>query len=143
KPICLAASGKKAVVVLPGFPTSAIFTFHEFVAPVIRALAGREEDRASATRARVPFRVSSESGRTEYVLARLVSDERGAPVAYPIGKGSGSVTTWSQADGYFVIPRQVEMIDEGEEVTVLSIGGRPPRAVDLVIIGSHCIGLDV
>ena len=31
KPICLAASRGKAVVVLPGFPTSAIFTFHEFV----------------------------------------------------------------------------------------------------------------
>ena len=30
----------KPVVVLPGFPTSAIFTFHEFVAPVIRRLAG-------------------------------------------------------------------------------------------------------
>ncbi len=41
KPICLAATGGRAVVVLPGFPTSAIFTFHEFVAPVIRLLAGR------------------------------------------------------------------------------------------------------
>ena len=34
-----------AVVVLPGFPTSAIFTFHEFVAPVIRMLAGRHPSR--------------------------------------------------------------------------------------------------
>ena len=34
KPICLAASGRKPVVILPGFPTSAVFTFHEFVAPV-------------------------------------------------------------------------------------------------------------
>ena len=40
KPICLAASGHIPVVVLPGFPTSAVFTFHEFVAPVIRELAG-------------------------------------------------------------------------------------------------------
>ncbi|HKP65735.1 MAG TPA: molybdopterin-binding protein, partial [Casimicrobiaceae bacterium] len=31
KPICLAATGRRPVVVLPGFPTSAIFTFHEFV----------------------------------------------------------------------------------------------------------------
>ncbi|MCP3694047.1 MAG: molybdopterin biosynthesis protein, partial [Planctomycetaceae bacterium] len=34
KPICLAASQRKPVVILPGFPTSAIFTFHEFVVPV-------------------------------------------------------------------------------------------------------------
>ncbi len=35
KPICLAATRGRPVVVLPGFPTSAIFTFHEFVAPVL------------------------------------------------------------------------------------------------------------
>ena len=44
KPICLASTGGKPVVVLPGFPTSAIFTFHEFVAPVLSALAGRTHD---------------------------------------------------------------------------------------------------
>ena len=36
----------KPVVVLPGFPTSAIFTFHEFVAPVIRAFAGLPPEEA-------------------------------------------------------------------------------------------------
>src|SRR5207302_3138420 len=41
KPLCLAAVRKASiipVVILPGFPTSAIFTFHEFAAPVIRLL---------------------------------------------------------------------------------------------------------
>src|SRR5262249_17833812 len=36
KPLCLAIIGDKPLVVLPGFPTSAIFTFHSFVAPLIR-----------------------------------------------------------------------------------------------------------
>ena len=40
KPLCLAVADGKPIVVLPGFPTSAIFTFHAFVAPVIRAKAG-------------------------------------------------------------------------------------------------------
>ena len=40
KPLCLAVIGDKPLIVLPGFPTSAIFTFHAFVAPVIRARAG-------------------------------------------------------------------------------------------------------
>jgi putative molybdopterin biosynthesis protein len=74
---------------------------------------------------------------------RLTEDDAGDRVAYPIGKGSGSVTTWSQADGYFVIPRSVEMLDAGEEVAILAMGGARPRQVDLVIIGSHCVGLDV
>src|SRR5207244_6322241 len=43
KPLCLAAVERESrrpvpVVILPGFPTSAIFTFHEFVAPAIRRL---------------------------------------------------------------------------------------------------------
>ena len=40
KPLCLAVADNKPIAVLPGFPTSAIFTFHAFVAPVIRARAG-------------------------------------------------------------------------------------------------------
>ena len=51
KPICLAVTAGKPVVVLPGFPTSAIFTFHEFVAPVTARLrrhpAGRAPERRS------------------------------------------------------------------------------------------------
>ena len=60
KPICLAATGGRAVVVLPGFPTSAIFTFHEFVAPVLRMLAGR----GSEERTMVPAKLlAAFSGR--------------------------------------------------------------------------------
>src|SRR4051794_22775898 len=40
KPICLGAVATTPVAVLPGFPTSAIFTFHEFIAPLIRHLGG-------------------------------------------------------------------------------------------------------
>jgi putative molybdopterin biosynthesis protein len=143
KPLCLAVSGSTAVVVLPGFPTSAIFTFHEFVAPVVRALSGNSSERLPHTRARLPVKMTSDPGRTEYVLVRLVEGLDGAPVAYPIGKGSGSVTTWSQADGFFVIPARVERLDEGELVEVSAVGGGPPRPVDLVVIGSHCLGVDV
>ena len=78
KPICLAATGGRAVVVLPGFPTSAIFTFHEFVAPVIRLLAGRGSEERTIVPARLAVKVNSEIGRTEYVLVGLVetTDER-------------------------------------------------------------------
>ena len=52
KPLCLGVVDNKPIVVLPGFPTSAIFTFHAFVAPVIRALrrpaAGSRADRHGA-----------------------------------------------------------------------------------------------
>ncbi len=149
KPLCLAAlhsPGKQRpvpVAVLPGFPTSAIFTFHEFIAPVIRRLAGRPEPAAAVVRARLPMRINSERGRTEYVLVNLVTME-GAAVpytAYPLGKGSGSVTTFSKADGFLVIPRQREYLEAGDEVSVQLISEELAPA-DLVVIGSHCVGLD-
>src|SRR6185437_179444 len=72
KPICLAVTGGKPVIVLPGFPTSAIFTFHEFAAPVIRAFAGLPPARRETIEATLATRVTSERGRTEYVLVSLV-----------------------------------------------------------------------
>lgn len=191
KPLCLAAfqgawgSRPVPVVVLPGFPTSAIFTFHEFVAQVIRRLVGRPAHLTGTVLARLPIRVNSERGRTEYLLVNLVescsspksesarrmkpeqekTEETEKPftspdpsvsscstvsefpsnanvlAAYPMGKGSGSVTTFSRADGFVVIPRQREYLEAGERVEVHLLGqGLQP--VDLVAIGSHCIGLD-
>jgi len=143
KPLCLAVTAGKPVVVLPGFPTSAIFTFHAFVAPVLRALAGVPPDESEHVRATLPLRVASERGRTEFMMVSLVrrGDDRGL-AAYPIGKGSGSVTTFSQADGFMTIDRHVEGVAAETEVPVTLIG-RSRRLADLVIIGSHCIGLDL
>ncbi len=141
KPICLAAQGTTPVVVLPGFPTSAIFTFHEFVAPVLRAMAGRSERERQTVSARLALRTVSERGRLEYLLVGLVRDEGGEPVAYPMGKGSGSVTSFSRADGFVRIPRNTEIVDAGEPIDVTLIGHETPIA-DLVVIGSHCAGLD-
>ena len=40
KPLCLAVCDGKPVVILPGFPTSAMFTFHDMIVPVLRRMAG-------------------------------------------------------------------------------------------------------
>src|SRR5262249_60351714 len=83
KPLCLGVishAGRRPVpvAVLPGFPTSAVFTFHEFVAPVLRLMAGRPTEDTGTVTATLPMRINSERGRTEYVLVSLTSAERGA-----------------------------------------------------------------
>ncbi len=90
KPICLAAHRGKPVVILPGFPTSAIFTFHEFVAPVIRRMSGVGAGPRETVTARLAVQTSSERGRLEYLLVGLVRRDDGQLAAYPMGKGSGS-----------------------------------------------------
>jgi molybdate-binding protein len=141
KPICLAVTDGKPVVILPGFPTSAIFTFHEFVAPVIRAYAGLPVERRRVVDATLPMRVNSERGRTEYLLVGLVQGEADFS-AYPMGKGSGSVTTFSGADGFITIDQHTEILDAGSKVSVQLLGQQLEPA-DLVIVGSHCVGLDL
>jgi len=141
KPLCLGVAEGKPVVVLPGFPTSAIFTFHAFVAPVIRACAGLPPEAAEKISARVPGRIASELGRKEFVLVALAQGEQG-PVAFPTAKGSGSVTSFSQADGFLEIDALASALDADTQVDVTLIGSAA-RTPDLVIMGSHDIALDV
>jgi putative molybdopterin biosynthesis protein len=140
KPICLAVSNGKPVVILPGFPTSAIFTFNEFVAPVLRHFAGQPQERKETVSATLPLRIHSERGRTEYLLVGLVHGAQSLS-AYPVGKGSGAVTAFSQADGFIAIDQHTEILEAGNSVPVQLIGDKLAVA-DLVFIGSHCMGLD-
>ncbi len=141
KPLCLGGVDGKPIVVLPGFPTSAIFTFHAFVVPVIRARAGLPPEAAETISARVPVRVASELGRKEFVLVSLVEGE-GGPVAFPIGKGSGAVTSFSQADGFFEIDALASALEADSQVHV-TLMSDAAHAPDLVIMGSHDVALDV
>jgi len=142
KPLCLAVTQGKPVVILPGFPTSATFTFHEFVAPALRAFAGLPPLRRATRSARLPVKLKSEYGRTTYTLVSLAESADGGLVAYPMGKGSGAVTEFSLADGFFATPPGVEAVPAGAEVSVTLIG-RAREPADLMMIGSHCVGLDM
>lgn len=140
KPILLAVIAGTPIVVLPGFPTSAVFTFHEFVAPLLRRLAGLSAGDARTVHAMAPFRITSVAGRAEYTLVDLVEGEAGM-AAYPLGAGSGSVTAFARADGFVRIPANHEYVEAGSELEVRLIDP-DLQAADVVAIGSHCIGLD-
>lgn len=140
KPLFAAEAGGKPLIVLPGFPTSAVFTFHAFVAPMIRAFAGLVEIESERVEARLAVRFASELGRTEYAMVSLVRGEEGL-VAHPLSKGSGAVTAFSLADGFFTIPALADGVEAGTRLTVTLLG-RGLRPPDLVVIGSHCVGLD-
>jgi putative molybdopterin biosynthesis protein len=141
KPLCLAVCDGKPVVILPGFPTSAMFTFHDMIVPVLRRMAGLPPRSDARIRASVPVRIASELGRTEFVMVSLVEGSRGL-IAYPSGKGSGAITSFAQADGFLRIDALADQMPAGTEteVTLFTPNLRVP---DLVIVGSHCTGLDL
>ncbi len=140
KPLCLAVLDGIPAAILPGFPTSSTFTFSKFIAPVLRKLAGLTPERSAHVQANVPLRLNSDKGRTEFNLVHLVRNEDGFS-AYSTGKGSGSITGFARADGFMEIPRTTEMLEAGEDTTIHLLG-ESTRPSDLLIIGSHCVGLD-
>ncbi len=143
KPICLGAVGGTPVAILPGFPTSAIFTFHEFIAPVLQVLAGRREALSREIEARLSVRCNSERGRTEYLLVALVPGTGGRwadglPAGERVGLGHHVqpgrwLHRYPQAPGVHRPRRKSEGDSAGAGV----------EPADLVVIGSHCIGLDM
>ncbi|WP_407117164.1 molybdopterin biosynthesis protein [Bradyrhizobium sp. LMG 9283] len=143
KPLCLAVCDGKPVVILPGFPTSAMFTFHDMIVPVLRRMAGlppRSDAKVSAT---VPVRIASELGRTEFVMVSLsLVQGRDGLIAYPSGKGSGAITSFAQADGFLRIDALADQMAAGTEADV-TLFTPHVRVPDLVIVGSHCTGLDL
>jgi molybdenum cofactor synthesis domain-containing protein len=141
KPLCLAVCNGKPVVILPGFPTSAMFTFHDMIVPVLRRMAGLPPRADAKITATVPVRIASELGRTEFVMVSLVEGDEGL-IAYPSGKGSGAITSFAQADGFLKIDALADQMPAATaaEVTLFTPHVRVP---DLVIVGSHCTGLDL
>jgi putative molybdopterin biosynthesis protein len=105
------------------------------------ARAGLPVEAAHTVAARVPVRIPSELGREEFVLVSLVGADDGL-IAFPTGKGSGAVTAFSQADGFFAIDALASALDADSQVEVTLIG-KSEHAPDLVIMGSHDIALDV
>jgi putative molybdopterin biosynthesis protein len=141
KPLCLAVCDGKPVIILPGFPTSAMFTFHDMIVPVLRRMAGLPPRSDAKVSAKVPVRIASELGRTEFVMVSLV-EGAGGLIAYPSGKGSGAITSFAQADGFLKIDALADQMPAGTEAEV-TLFTPHVRVPDLVIVGSHCTGLDL
>ena len=63
-------------------------------------------------------------------------------IAYPSGKGRGAITSFAQADGFLKIDALADQMPAGTEAEV-TLFTPHVRVPDLVIVGSHCTGLDL
>jgi molybdenum cofactor synthesis domain-containing protein len=113
KPTLFARIGTQLVFGMPGNPTSCLSNGHVLLVPVVRALAGLPPLAPERRLCRLASAVSSPRNRHQFLPVRLEGD-----MAVPTFKGSGEITSLSQADGYVEIPLGVERVDAGEEVMV-------------------------
>lgn len=113
KPVLAADCGGKLALGLPGYPTSCLSSGMLFLEPVMAKMGRRPEATPVAVEARLSRRVVSTIGRTQFLTVRL---EDGT--AHPAFKESGAITSMAEADGYVIIPSNVDLIDQGEQVKV-------------------------
>ncbi len=141
KPAVIAVCNEKPIFGLPGYPTSAMTVFELLVAPLIKELAGIREVGGERIRARLAVKAFSAEGRRELLPVNVVAGSEGYS-AYPVsGSYSGAVTAFAFTDGFIEIPENIVMLNEGSEVDVRLYSKLRPA--DLMIIGSHCIGVEI
>lgn len=98
---------------LPGYPAAALMVFHVFVAPFLRKAASLEEIKISTLHLKLSKRFRTAQGRKHYVLVQINNN-----TAEPILKDSGAITALAIADGYFEVPKNVEILEKGSYVEV-------------------------
>ncbi|TRZ67921.1 MAG: molybdopterin biosynthesis protein [Methanothrix sp.] len=138
KPTIFGAIDSKPFFGLPGYPTSALTVFGQLVAPMIRKAMGtmrHNHSHSPKAMGRLAKPVRSEGRRQMYSVG-LAGDR-----VYSLDKGSGSITSLSQADGVIEIPDDVEYLDRGENVEVRLFGDYSPP--ELLVTGEDCPALDI
>jgi molybdenum cofactor synthesis domain-containing protein len=113
KPVLVADIGGKIALGLPGYPTSCLSSGMLFLGPLLAKLARIPEVPPRRVEATLGRRVVSTIGRTQFMTVRV---EDG--VAHPAFKESGAITSMGEADGYIIIPSNVDMVDRGDSVDV-------------------------
>jgi molybdopterin molybdotransferase len=118
-PTAVAVLDNKPVVILSGNPVAAVIGFEVFGRALICRMLGvnQTEPRPTVT-ARLAKRVTTALGRKNYVRVR-VAQENGELTAMPVSaKGSGSISTMTQSNGYLIVDENREGVSEGENVTI-------------------------
>src|SRR5207245_10413892 len=102
RPTVLGRVGGKAVLGMPGNPTSCLSNCYMILAPMLRRMARLPPRHERIAEVPLAKRVVSTIGRVEFHTVRIVDGQ-----AVPAYKESGAITSMAHADGYIEIPANV------------------------------------
>jgi molybdopterin biosynthesis enzyme len=113
KPTLFGVVKDTPVVGMPGYPTSCLSNAYVFLIPAVRKMARLPVLTERTVPAKLGKRIVSSSGRKQFLTVRI---EDG--MAHPVYKHSGAITSMAKADGYIILPLNLDVIEEGEIVQV-------------------------
>jgi molybdopterin molybdotransferase len=113
KPTLFALVEGKPVFGMPGYPTSCLSNAYLLLVPAIRQMARLPPKVETTVKAQLAKRVISSSGRMQFLTVKLKNG-----IAYPAFKQSGAITSMAEADGYIILPIDIDVVEKDEEVMV-------------------------
>ncbi|RJP30283.1 MAG: molybdopterin molybdenumtransferase MoeA [Candidatus Omnitrophota bacterium] len=117
KPLLFGKLDECVIFGLPGNVVSGVVSFHVFVKPALRLLAGRKDWHNPVWYVRWGGEPEKSIDRTHFIRCRLRHTPTGLPIAFPTGRqGSGMLSSLAGADGFAVVPSDIDCV---EEFTVL------------------------
>jgi molybdopterin molybdotransferase len=114
KPTLFGLADNTPVFGMPGYPTSCLSNAYVFLIPAIRQMARLPPVPPKTVTAKIGKRIVSSSGRQQFLTVRIQEG-----VAHPVYKHSGAITSMANADGYIILPVNLDVIEEGEMVEVI------------------------
>jgi molybdopterin molybdotransferase len=123
-PTGVAISKGKPVLILSGNPVASVIGFEVFGRPMVcRMLGMSKTELRPMLKAVLARRVASVLGRKTYVRVKVTLKD-GEFYAEPVSaKGSGSISTMTQSNGFVIVDENREGVTEGETVVVHMFGG--------------------
>ncbi len=120
KPVLLAYIGDTPYIGLPGYPVAAAISSHVFLIPTVARLAGvKGEVVYPVVKGILTRRVASKPGLRHYVRVK-VREVDGEIYIEPIyASGAGVTSSLAKADGYLIIPEDVEGVEKGSMVEAI------------------------
>jgi molybdenum cofactor synthesis domain-containing protein len=117
-PTGLVVINKKPIILVPGYPVSAMVAFKMFVEPLIAKLMCTRVRVEAKVKARLDRRIAATGGLKTFLRLKLEACKEGF-VAKPIRAfGAGVISSMSKADGYTIIPENFEGLEKGQEIEV-------------------------
>jgi putative molybdopterin biosynthesis protein len=142
KPTLIGRFKNLPVIGIPGYPVSAIMAYEELVRPILyHSLHIMEPERPKA-KAIPTKKIPSKLGTEEFLRVKI--GKMGETFfATPLPRGSGMVTSLTQADGIIRIPPLSEGLNENEAAEVELLRPVNEIANTVVMVGSHDLALDI
>jgi len=117
KPTALGIIGNVPVVCMPGYPVAGLVGLFAFARPALRKVANIPDIPDTIIRARMCGKINSKEGYLTY--ARVVLEDN---IAHPLmTSGAGVLSSVAKANGFVIIPENVEGYEEGQDVDVVLI----------------------